>query len=101
MRYVLAILTTCMPLACGAGAVSGGMVDIPAGSFESVLPPAPTVKQVAVNGFRIDAALVSNAQFAAFAKSHPEWQRDRAPRIFTDPQYLQHWQSAIEPGRAI
>jgi sulfatase modifying factor 1 len=101
MRCFLAVLAICVPLAGEAAGVSKGMVSIPDGRFESVLPPAPAIKEVDVKAFRMDAALVSNAQFAAFVKSHPEWQRDRAPKIFTDPQYLQHWQSAIEPGKAI
>jgi sulfatase modifying factor 1 len=101
MRRLLTVLATCMPLASGAAAVSPGLAKIPAGMFESVLPPAPSVKQVEVKAFRIDTKLVTNTEFARFVKAHPEWQRDRVPKIFADGQYLQHWQSAAEPGKGI
>jgi len=59
------------------------------------------VKQVEVKSFQIDTALVTNAQFAHFVRVHPEWQRGRVPKIFGDDQYLQHWQSATQPGQSI
>lgn len=71
---------------------------IPGGSFESVLPPAAGVKQVHVEGFRLDRMPVTNAQFAAFLRSHPQWRRDKVARVFADEQYLSHWQSASQPG---
>lgn len=101
MRRLLTVLVTCMPLAGGAAAVAAEMALVPAGKFETVLPPAPTVKQVEVKSFRIDKALVTNAQFAAFVRSHPEWRRDRASKIFIDGHYLQQWRSASEPGKDI
>src|SRR6187549_2538067 len=52
-------------------------VPIPGGNIESVLPPAPGVKVAAVPAFRLDAALVSNADFAQFVHAKPEWRRDR------------------------
>jgi formylglycine-generating enzyme required for sulfatase activity len=90
-----------MPLLAEAAAAPQGMASIPGGRFESVLPPAPTVKEVEVKSFHIDKTLVSNAQFAAFVKAHPQWQRGTAPPIFADSQYLQQWQSAAQPGKAI
>lgn len=74
---------------------------VPGGSFESVLPPAPTVKQVSVRKFHLDRTPVTNAQFAAFLQRKPEWRRDRIARVFADPQYLNHWQSPLVAGKAI
>ncbi len=71
---------------------------IPGGSFESVLPPAAGVKGVRVEPFRLDRTPVTNAQFAAFLRAHPQWQRDRIAQVFADEQYLSHWQSPLEPG---
>jgi formylglycine-generating enzyme len=76
-------------------------VPIAGGKFVSVLPPAREVKTAVVPPFRIDAALVSNADFAQFLRKHPEWRRDRVGGLFADEGYLRHWASALEPGAAI
>lgn len=72
---------------------------VPGGTFESVLPPAPTVKQVNVRKFYLDRTPVTNAQFAAFLQKNPQWRRDRVARVFADEQYLNHWQSPLAPGK--
>jgi sulfatase modifying factor 1 len=69
------------------------------GTFESVLPPGPSVKSVNVAAFRLDVLPVTNAQFAAFLRRQPQWQRDRIARLFADEQYLTHWQSPLDPGK--
>jgi formylglycine-generating enzyme required for sulfatase activity len=77
------------------------MPAIPSGTFESVLPPAPGVKKVAVRSYRLDRTPVTNAQFADFVREHPEWRRDRVAPLFAEKDYLVHWNSATEPGTAI
>jgi formylglycine-generating enzyme required for sulfatase activity len=74
---------------------------VPGGKFESVLPPAPGIKQVTVRKFYLDRTPVTNAQFAVFLQKNPEWRRDRVARVFADEQYLSHWQSALAPGKAL
>jgi formylglycine-generating enzyme len=76
-------------------------VLIQGGRFESVLPPAPGVKTAEVAPFRLDVALVSNADFARFVRAKSEWRRDRIGGLFADEGYLQHWSSATDPGAAI
>ena len=87
-----------LPAFAAAGAAA---VAIPAGRFESVLPPAPGVKQVTVAEFRLDRTPVTNEQFSRFVRQHPQWRRDRVARVFADEDYLAHWQSPGEPGQAI
>lgn len=94
----LAIAGAC-GLAAHAATVAG--VPIAGGKFESVFPPAPGVKAVDVPAYRLDTALVSNADFAAFVRKHPQWRRDRVAGLFADAGYLNHWKSDIEPGAAI
>jgi formylglycine-generating enzyme len=77
------------------------MVPIEGGVFESVLPPAPNQKSTQVKSFRLDVTPVTNAQFAAFVKTHSEWRRDRIAKLFSDASYLVHWREALEPGDAI
>ena len=88
----------------GAGSAPAATIasaPIPGGRFESVLPPAPNVKETVVAPFRLDAALVSNADFAAFVGKHPEWRRDRIAGLFADEGYLRHWAGAADPGPAL
>lgn len=99
---LFAALLGFLPAASALADAAGPQVPIPAGSFESVLPPAPGIRQVDVARFRIDRTPVTNAQFARFVASHPQWQRDRVARVFADDQYLGHWKSAtvIDPQQA-
>ena len=74
---------------------------IAGGQFDSVLPPAPDVTTTVVAPFRLDTAVVSNAEFAQFVRKHPDWRRDRVAGLFADEGYLRHWASAAEPGPQI
>jgi sulfatase modifying factor 1 len=85
-------------LAAVTQAAAGERARIPGGSFETVLPPAPTVKTATVRAFELDRAPVTNAQFARFVAAHPEWRRDRVARVFADPGYLLHWAGATAPA---
>src|SRR5262245_38638491 len=76
-------------------------VFVKGGTFESVLPPAPGVKQATVKSFRIDRTPITNREFARFVREHPQWRRDRVARAFADEKYLAHWTSGTEPGAAV
>jgi formylglycine-generating enzyme required for sulfatase activity len=90
----------CAPWAWSAAA-EPVRAPIPGGSFATILPPAPKVKQASVAPFAMDRRTVSNSEFARFVASRPQWRRDRVARVFADAGYLQHWQSATQPGTAI
>jgi len=84
------------------GARAGGLdVPIAGGKFESVLPPSPEVKVAVIPAFRMDTALVSNADFAAFVRKHAEWRRDSVAGLFADKGYLRHWASPTDPGKEV
>jgi formylglycine-generating enzyme len=85
----------------GTDAATPAMPTVAGGSFESVLPPAPGVKKVAMRNFRLDRKPVTNADFAGFVREHPEWRRDRVTPLFAEKDYLTHWISATDPGEAI
>ena len=97
----LALLTLFISFATHADGYSNSsstkLASIPAATFESVLPPSEKTKQVSLAAFHLDTAPVTNAEFAAFVREHPEWQRDEVARLFADERYLAHWASPTQP----
>jgi len=75
-------------------------IEIAAGRFASVLALGEPGSDSAVDGFAVMRRPVTNAEFLAFALAQPEWQRDSAPTVFVDGQYLSHWASATAIGEA-
>ncbi|HMN46353.1 MAG TPA: formylglycine-generating enzyme family protein [Povalibacter sp.] len=102
LASILWLFTAASALTNALADAADPQVTIPPGTFESVLPPAPGIKQVDVAPFRMDRTPVTNAQFARFVAKHPEWQRDRVARVFADAEYLGHWKSAtsVDPQQA-
>lgn len=95
MRAALLLLVV-LPAALAAAEKAA----IPPSEFSSVLPQGEGQATIALAGYRLDQYPVTNADFLAFVRAHPEWQRDRIARLFADPQYLTHWQGATELGTA-
>jgi len=92
--------------AASAGCLAAGAVyvDVPGGNFTSVLPqgPVPTVSSpVAIAPFAMRSTPVTVAEFAAFVRAHPEWQRGTAPALLADARYLLQWSTPLEPGAAV
>jgi sulfatase modifying factor 1 len=99
--FVLALFAaTALPPA-SVSAAESRVARVPGGVFTTVLPPAADTRTTQVAPFRLDRALVSNAEFARFVREHPEWRRDRVARLFADDGFLRHWRSATEPGDPI
>jgi formylglycine-generating enzyme required for sulfatase activity len=100
--FVLALLAgVTQPPSAASAAEPLETASLPGGEFATVLPPSATQKTTRVAPFRLDRRLVSNADFAGFLKTHPQWRRDRVARLFADEGYLKHWSSATEPGDAV
>ena len=95
----------------GASVVAAAMVRIPAGSYRPLynLPESPRQRGAAasakttttrrrVAAFDMDVFPVTNAEYLAFVREHPEWRRSRAHRVFVDDAYLRHWAGDLDPG---
>lgn len=48
---------------------------------------------VPVKAFLLDTYPVTNAEFLAFVKQNPQWQKSKVKRLFADQNYLRHWAS--------
>ena len=75
-----------------------GMVLIPAGEYLPLIRSKDEPERVAVAAFRLDVRPVTNAEFLAFVRAHPQWRRSRVSRLFADPGYLGDWAGELEPG---
>lgn len=71
---------------------------LPGGGFTSVLPADGKAAAAQVAPFRLRTEPVTNAEFLAFVKAHPQWRRDRVASILADPRYLSHWTGADALG---
>jgi sulfatase modifying factor 1 len=56
-------------------------------------------KPVEVSAFNMDVYPVTNAQFLAFIKKHPEYSRSKIKGLFADKSYLSHWISDFNYGK--
>lgn len=83
------------------------MVQIPAGVFKASVSLASEsaatkdkkqADEVRISAFLIDRLPVTNAEFLLFVQESPRWQRDRAPRLLVDSEYLVHWQTPMALG---
>jgi formylglycine-generating enzyme len=103
MKPLYAFVVAAASFACCV-ANAASYVDLPGGAFESVLPqgPTPTVSSaVQIKPFALRSAPVTVAEFAAFVRAHPEWQRGIAPAVLADARYLVQWSTPLDPGTAM
>lgn len=99
MRAALAALLIALPLAgLAAGDAGSRYAGLPGGRFESALDYEDAKNGVRVAPFALMRRPVTNAEFLAFVKKHPEWQRGKVPSLFAEERYLQHWASPVELG---
>jgi formylglycine-generating enzyme len=99
------LLATLALALAGAGCLAApAYVEVPGGSFTSVLPqgPVPTVSTpVSIAPFAMRTTPATVAEFADFVRRHPEWQRGAAPSLLADARYLLQWSTPLEPGSAV
>jgi formylglycine-generating enzyme required for sulfatase activity len=101
IRACILMALALLPISAPGARAAALDVPIAGGRFETVLPPSPGEKAAVVPPFRLDKALVSNADFAAFVRKHPDWRRDRVAGLFADEGYLRHWDSPTDPGKDV
>ena len=98
MRLAVAlglVLLCTAPFAAGAAEYA----RLPGASFRSVLryediPDAA----VRIRPFALMRTPVTNAEFLAFVRQHPEWRRDRVPTVMAESRYLAHWSGPLTLG---
>lgn len=81
-----------------ATATSAESVVIPAGTYVPLQRSIKDLPSVPVAAFRLDVTPVTNAQFLAFVRANPKWQRSRVSPLFADSSYLETWAGDLELG---
>lgn len=94
-----ALLLACL-LPIAAAAAGPGYVPIPAGEFSTLLAYEDSRGPQRVPAFAMMTRTVSNADFLAFVRSHPQWRRDRVSPLLAGRGYLDHWAGPVKlaPG---
>lgn len=93
------ILLTIALLSAAGSLPAAEYASLPGGRFASVLPADTKTADIVVAPFTLRREPVTNAEFLAFVKSHPQWQRGHVAPIFAESRYLAHWQSATTLGK--
>jgi sulfatase modifying factor 1 len=84
------------PEATAAPTPPPGMIYLPGGSYKPLY--AKEAKPRATPGCFLCEVPVTNAQFLAFVREHPSWQRSRVTREMADANYLRDWAGDLDPG---
>ena len=99
MRAALACLLLALPLAgLTAGDAGSRYAGLPGGRFDSALAYEDAKDGVKIEPFALMRKPVTNAEFLAFVKRQPQWQRGQVSPLFAEQRYLQHWASPVELG---
>ena len=97
---LLMLLSALLPRPAAADAAAPRFVIVPGGVFVSSLLDGTRTVTVRMTPFAMLDEPVTEAQFAAFLRAHPEWQRGRIAPLLAGPNYLAGWLTPTDPGDA-
>lgn len=108
-RYAIIAFSIALPVAAamagGAGSAgtvgtSSSFASLPGANFRSALRYADRRNGVRIAPFQLMRKPVTNAEFLAFTRSNPRWQRVQVPATLAGSGYLSQWSSASRLGKA-
>ena len=88
---LLGLIATPALASRSATAAAPAYTALPGGTFASVLPADGKSAPAEIAPFKLRTEPVTNAQFLAFVRRHPQWQRGKVASAFADDRYLSHW----------
>lgn len=83
----------------GADRADPALATVPATRLAPFYPVAGEGAH-AVPAFEMQVLPVTNADYLAFVRTHPEWAKDAPPEVFANPAYLAHWAGPHDLGDA-
>lgn len=81
-----------------AGDAPVGMTLIPAGVYHPLFHGKLDPVEIGVKRFYLAEEPVSNAEFLAFVRANPRWQRSNVSPLFADKMYLAKWAGDLQLG---
>lgn len=97
-RRALQTALVALLLTGSTGALAAERVKVGPGVVRPLYAPSPEEATVPVAAFRLDRTQVTNAQYLAFVRANPRWQKGQVPRLFADEGYLAHWAGPARLG---
>jgi formylglycine-generating enzyme len=95
-RFVTLLWLAFVVIAAQAG--DGTYVNLPGGDFISALKYEDSGSRVRIAPFAMMSLPVTNADFLAFVRKHPQWRRDSVANVFAESRYLSHWAAPMQLG---
>lgn len=94
----IGLLLIAVPATGQPASPDDGMVRIEGGYHTPLYKTPSELDSVQVDAFRLDRYPVTNAEYLAFVKANPAWQRSRVKALFADAGYLRHWAGDLTLG---
>lgn len=94
MQHRLVMLAAALAVALPVYGGAAEYVELPGGSFRSVIASDATGGMASVGRFDMRTNPVTRGEFARFIAAHPAWQRANVPLVFADAGYLADWPAA-------
>jgi sulfatase modifying factor 1 len=85
----------------GCAARAAQYVEVPGGTFASVVANDASAGMLTVGSFRMRSTPVTRAEFYRFVDEHAQWRPDTVSRVFADAGYLVDWQPAQTLAAAV
>lgn len=82
-------------------AMAADYVAIPPGPFVSALATDGSASHIAIRSFAMRTEPVTQAEYLAFVRKHPTWQRDQVAPLLAGPRYLASWRGPLTPGAGV
>lgn len=77
------------------------MIRVPEGQWVPFVKDNNGQKPIYIKSFFVDPYPVTNQEFLEFVKKHSKWRKNEVSKLFTDENYLKHWEGPLKIGKDV